>query len=59
MSSIVRDGYKQTGVGVIPNDWEVKSVREIGEVRTGPFGTLLKAEEYSGRDGVPLISVGE
>jgi type I restriction enzyme S subunit len=24
-----------------------------------PFGTLLKAAEYSGRDGVPLISVGE
>ena len=55
----VRPGYKQTEVGVIPEDWDVKSIREIGQIKTGPFGTLLKAEEYSGIDGVPLISVGE
>jgi type I restriction enzyme S subunit len=29
-----------------------------GSVKTGPFGTVLKAKEYSNR-GVPLISVGE
>lgn len=29
-----------------------------GEVKTGPFGTLLKASEYS-NSGVPVISVGE
>ncbi|MDP2141753.1 MAG: restriction endonuclease subunit S [Gammaproteobacteria bacterium] len=52
-------GYKQTEVGVIPEDWEVGVVREIASIRTGPFGTLLKASEYSGKDGVPLISVGE
>jgi type I restriction enzyme S subunit len=52
-------GYKQTEVGVIPEDWEVKSVHEIATIKTGPFGTLLKASEYSEGDGVPLISVGE
>jgi type I restriction enzyme S subunit len=30
----------------------------MAEVQTGPFGTVLKAEEYS-ELGVPLISVGE
>lgn len=55
----VRPGYKQTEVGVIPEEWEVKAVRDFGGIKTGPFGTLLKAEEYSGNDGVPLISVGE
>ena len=55
----VRPGYKQTDVGVIPSDWEVKSVRDLGQIKTGPFGTLLKADEYSRTDGVPLISVGE
>ncbi|MBL8379408.1 MAG: restriction endonuclease subunit S [Burkholderiales bacterium] len=55
----VRPGYKQTEVGVIPEDWEVLSVSQIGQIKTGPFGTLLKASEYSGHDGVPLISVGE
>lgn len=55
----LRSGYKHTEVGVIPEVWEVKSVRNLGEIKTGPFGTLLKAAEYSGNDGVPLISVGE
>jgi type I restriction enzyme S subunit len=34
-------------------------VHELALIRTGPFGTLLKASEYSTSDGVPLISVGE
>jgi type I restriction enzyme S subunit len=55
----VRPGYKQTDVGIIPDEWDVKSVRELARVRTGPFGTLLKAREYSDSEGVPLISVGE
>jgi len=55
----VKPGYKQTEVGVIPEEWEVKSVRELAQIKTGPFGTLLKASEYSGNEGVPLISVGE
>lgn len=28
-------------------------------MKTGPFGTLLKASEYTKIDGVPVISVGE
>ena len=30
-----------------------------GSIKTGPFGTVLKAAEYSSSEGVPLISVGE
>ena len=56
---VVSPGYKQAEVGVIPEDWKVKSVQEFGVITTGPFGTLLNASEYSERDGVPLISVGE
>ena len=55
----VKSSYKQTEVGAIPHDWEVKSVRELAQIKTGPFGTLLKASEYAGAEGVPLISVGE
>ncbi|MDE0450780.1 MAG: restriction endonuclease subunit S [Gammaproteobacteria bacterium] len=55
----VKPGYKQTEAGMIPEDWEVKSAYEFAAIKTGPFGTLLKASEYSKRDGVPLISVGE
>jgi type I restriction enzyme S subunit len=42
---------------VIPEEWEVKSFAEIGHVKTGPFGTLLKAEEYYATEGAPLVSV--
>jgi type I restriction enzyme S subunit len=55
----VRPGYKLTEVGVIPEDWEVRITDDISQIRTGPFGTLLKANEYSDSNGVPLISVGE
>ncbi len=55
----VRLGYKQTEVGVIPEEWEVKSAHEFAAIKTVSFGTLLKASEYSEGAGVPLISVGE
>ncbi|WP_141567711.1 restriction endonuclease subunit S [Serinicoccus profundi] len=32
--------------------------REGGSIKTGPFGTVLKADEYRAQ-GVPVISVGE
>jgi type I restriction enzyme S subunit len=31
----VRPGYKQTEVGVIPDDWEVRPVGQLGDVVTG------------------------
>jgi len=51
------DGYKQTEVGVIPEDWNVQPLRSLAHFKTGPFGTLLKADEYSATGGAPLISV--
>ena len=56
---VVPQGYKQTEVGVIPEDWEISTIGNLASIKTGPFGTLLKASEYSRGDGVPLISVGE
>jgi type I restriction enzyme S subunit len=51
----VKAGYRQTEVGVIPEDWTVESVQNIGHIKTGPFGTILKASEYSVGEGTPLI----
>ncbi|TFB75866.1 restriction endonuclease subunit S [Cryobacterium glaciale] len=44
-------------------DWEQTTLGEVvleggGSFKTGPFGTTLKASEYSSH-GVPVISVGE
>ena len=44
----VRKGYKQTEVGVIPEDWEVKLNNELSEVKSGkrlPLGNTLSEEE--------------
>ena len=40
----VRPGYKQTEVGIIPEDWDVKKIEEIGWVTSGkrlPLGSSL------------------
>ena len=35
VNSQLKNGYKQTEVGVIPNDWELNKLGEIAEVATG------------------------
>jgi len=45
------DPWRSTTIGAV-------LAGDGGSVKTGPFGTTLKAREYS-REGVPLISVGE
>ncbi|CAM4051550.1 restriction endonuclease subunit S [Bordetella muralis] len=55
----VKPGYKMTEVGVIPEDWCACEAHDFSKIITGPFGTLLKASEYTDGDGVPQISVGE
>src|SRR5712691_1261482 len=49
-------GYKQTEVGVIPEDWEVTKLREVADVKTGPFGSSLHEKDYVD-DGTPIITV--
>jgi len=31
----IKAGYKQTEVGVIPSDWEVKELGDMGDIATG------------------------
>ena len=44
----IKEGYKQTEVGVIPSDWEVKIIEEIAEAKSGkrlPLGCHLTEQE--------------
>ncbi|WP_260140307.1 restriction endonuclease subunit S [Elizabethkingia anophelis] len=50
LSGVEGSGYKQTEIGVIPEDWEIKNLDEIGQVLVGltyspeqvrEFGTLV------------------
>ena len=51
----VKPGYKQTEVGVIPEEWEVRKLGERSAFRTGPFGSALHKSDYID-DGVPVIN---
>ena len=51
----MRPGYKQTEVGVIPEEWEVKRLGACATFRTGPFGSALHKADYT-VDGVPVIN---
>jgi type I restriction enzyme S subunit len=35
MANSVKKGYKQTEIGVIPEDWEVRRLGEIGSFKNG------------------------
>ena len=37
-------GYKQTGVGVIPEDWKVDEIQNLAEITTGAKNTQDKIE---------------
>jgi len=52
----VPKGYKMTEVGVIPEDWEVKKLGDIANVKTGPFGSALHERDYVS-NGTPIITV--
>jgi type I restriction enzyme S subunit len=47
----VRPGYKQTDVGVIPEDWGYARLDSLGDgkrppVKAGPFGSTLTKDQY-------------
>ncbi len=48
---MVKDGYKQTDIGVIPEDWKVKKLSESFEFKNG----LNKAKEFFGH-GTPIVN---
>jgi type I restriction enzyme, S subunit len=51
----LKPGYKQTEVGVVPEEWEARKLGELVAFRTGPFGSALHKSDYTD-DGVPVIN---
>lgn len=52
---MVKQGYKQTEIGVIPEDWEVKELQQIGSFSKGKG--ISKSESNSG--DIPAVRYGE
>lgn len=55
----VKAGYKQTEVGVIPEDWEYLYVDELknsseNALSTGPFGSSISSKFFQ-KTGIPVI----
>lgn len=63
----VREGYKMTELGEIPDEWEVKRLENISDSNDrysfagGPFGSDLKSEHYTetGIRVIQLQNIGE
>ena len=51
----VMPGYKQTEVGVVPEDWYVSKLGRHVTFKTGPFGSSLHKSDYVD-GGVPVIN---
>ena len=47
-------GYKQSPVGVIPKDWEVKKLKDLGEISSGTTPSR-KNEEYYINGNIPWV----
>lgn len=53
---MVKPGYKQTEVGVIPEDWDCREINsEIKEISMGPFGSDIPVSCFTS-EGVPVLS---
>ncbi len=59
----LKSGYKQTEVGVIPEDWGVDTVSSVTPIGVrngivdGPFGSNLKKIHYR-NTGIPIVTSG-
>ncbi|MFP4460294.1 MAG: restriction endonuclease subunit S [Candidatus Zixiibacteriota bacterium] len=58
----IPEGYKKTEIGVIPEDWEVKKLKEVRNTLDnwsytgGPFGSDLQTKHYT-ESGVRIIQL--
>lgn len=48
----MKKGYKETAIGVIPEEWEVKKLGEVCEI---VMGQSPSSSSYSEDEGIPLI----
>lgn len=55
---MVRQGYKQTEVGVIPEDWDIVAIKTLAtDMSDGPFGSNLKKEHYTDEKQARIIQL--
>ena len=50
-----RPAYKQTEVGVIPEDWDVSTIADLANTSSGTTPSRAQAERYFGRGNIPWV----
>ena len=55
-SSDCRVGQTPAGIANVPQGWTVRTISEIADVKTGPFGSSLHQRDYVD-EGTPIITV--
>lgn len=59
---LVQEKYKQTDIGIIPNDWDITNFDNVADrnkkwsITGGPFGSNLKTTDYTD-DGIQIIQL--
>ena len=54
----IPNGYKQTEIGVIPMDWDIKKLKDIANYRRGSFPQPYGLEKwYDNNFGMPFVQV--
>jgi type I restriction enzyme S subunit len=53
----IKEGYKQTDVGIIPEDWKVKELRDIADVSSG--GTPNRQNSTYWNGNIPWITTSQ
>lgn len=53
--------FKETAIGLIPESWEVKTIKDVvkkqpNALTAGPFGTIFKAKDFRAQ-GVPIVQI--
>jgi len=51
----IQEGYKQTDAGIIPNDWDVKTIGDVGEVK---MCRRVFNEETKSQGSIPFYKIG-
>lgn len=53
----IPQGYKQTELGIIPDDWEVKRISDFTSIITGGTPSTLRPEYWGGNIYNPQIQI--
>jgi type I restriction enzyme S subunit len=55
----IKPGYKQTEVGVIPEDWDVKSLDQLASIERGKFTARPRTNPKYYGGSIPFIQTGD